>query len=233
MPLINSFAKYSIIAIVFSWGLASAATLQLSAGVQSSEFLGGVNLADDTPGVTFNVDWAFDQGGFTGADCYASNVSSDLGLARGCGLYVGYFNAFDDNNALSLQLTRHEYSRAFNRSWDFTEFSTSWHLSKKSSLSASYAEKWLGTPYDSVNLRADTQISLTESLGLNLSANVTELESGAPVDNLISAEITLIYLSGRWTTELGLVYTDRDQQQMFPFDIDEPDALLSVSYRLY
>lgn len=132
-----------------------------------------------------------------------------------------------------MQLTHHEYSRALNTHWDFTELSASWHLSKKTSLTATYSEDWLGRPFDSYSVRADTQVALSESLGLNLSANFMDLESGAPVDNLLSAKVSIAYVINRWSAELGFIYTDNEQRRMLPFDIDEPEVLFSLSYRLY
>ena len=195
--------------------------------------LEGVNLSDDSPTVFISVDWNFDQGEFAGANCYASTADASRAVGWGCDVYAGYFRSFKQNNAVAVQLTRHVYSRAFNRSWDFTELSTSWHVSKKSSFTASYSANWLGLPYDAYSLRADTQIPVSESLALNLSANVHALESGAPVDELLSAKISFTYLYERWTTELGLVVSDNDQARVLALDIDEPEALLSVSYRLF
>jgi len=59
------------------------------------------------------------------------------------------------------------------------------------------------------------------------------LESGAPVDVLTFGKASLSYTHGLWVTEVGAIYTDPDQKRMVPFDIDEPELLLTLSYRLY
>lgn len=212
---------------------ARAATVQLLAGLESSEFLDGANLSDDSPTVFLSADWTFDQGSFAGLDCYVSTADISQALDQGCDFYAGYFKPINESNALSLQLTRHQYSRGFDDSWDFSDLALSWHPSKRSSFTATYSNKWLSRPFDTYALKADTQVLMSERIGLNLSASLMAIESGAPVSSLAFAKVSLSYTRARWAAELGVIYTDKDQRRMLPFDIDQAELLLSLSYRLY
>ncbi len=214
-------------------GLANAATLQATASIESSRFLDGTNLTDDSPTLSINADWTFDGGGFAGFDCYASTVNLSEGLDSGCDIYAGYFKPINKKKAFSAQVTRHEYSRGIVHKWDFTDIAGSWHISKKTRFTATYSKNWLNRPFDAYALKAETQIPLTEQLNFNLSSTLMALESGAPVDELLFAKASLSYTKARWTSEAGIIYTDPDQAKMVPFDIDEPELQLTFSYRLY
>jgi len=225
--------KSIIILATASASSANAATLQLLGGFENSKFLKGVNLTDDSPIASITADWTFEHGAFAGVDCYVSSVDVSRALDKGCDIYAGYFAPINANNAVSMQITRHEYSRGLGRGWDYTDFAVSWHPSKTSSLTATYSDNWLRRPFDTYTLKADTQFPITESLNLDLSASVTAIESGAPVNELYFAKASLSYIKERWTTEFGIIFADKDQRRMVPFDVDEAELQLSVSYRLY
>jgi len=216
-----------------SFEFANAATLQATASIESSRFLEGTNLSDDSPAIAITADWTFDGGSFAGLDCYTSTVDISEGLDSGCDVYVGYFKPISRNQALSAQLTRHEYSNGLDHKWDFTDLAARWHINKKTRFTATYSRNWFDRPFDTFALKAETQIPLADKLSFNLSGTLMILESGAPVDELFYAKASLSYNRARWTTEAGLIYTDPDQIRMVPFDIDEPELLVTLSYRLY
>ena len=213
--------------------LGHAANVQLVAGVQSAQFLNSVNLTESTPTAFISADWSFDNGSYTGVNCYLSDADSSQAVANGCDLYLGYFKEINKTNAISIQLTRHQYSRAINTDWDFTDFSLSWHPSKTSILSLTFTENWLDRPYDTFSIQAEKLIPLGSGFGLNLSASFMEFESNAPVSNLTAAKAAFTFNHQRWITELAFIYTDDDQSNILPFDINQPDVLLSIGYRLY
>ncbi len=210
-----------------------AATVQVMAGWQNSKFLNGTNLTNGAPTAFIDADWSFDNNSFAGGNCYASSANRNEAVDVGCDFYIGYFKELNRNNAVSIQLTRHEYSRGLNRGWDFTDASLSWHVSKTSTLSVAVAKDWLGRPYDTFSVEAQKLIPLSSKIGLNVSANVMGFDSGAPVNSLTTAKASLTYNHRRWTTELGAIYTDGDQRNLFSFEIDQPDILFSIAYRLY
>ncbi len=212
---------------------ASGATTQLIASVENSKFLGGANLTDDSLAVSLNADWTFDKGSFAGVDCYVSSVDVARALDKGCDFYAGFFTPLNDGNALSIRTTRHEYSRGLGRKWDFTDLSLSWHPSKTSRFTATYSNKWLRRSFDSFALNATTKLVLSERVSLNLSGGVNAFESGAPVNALINARAALSYTRARWTGEIGVIYTDSKQRRVLPFDIDEPELIFNLRYRLY
>ena len=219
--------------MLLNGSLTWASSVQVLAGWQTSKFLNGTNLSNGSPAVFVDADWSFDNNSYAGGNCYASSGDRSQSVDAGCDFYVGYFKEINENNAVSIQLTQHEYSRGFNRGWDFADLSLSWHASKTSSLTVSFADDWLDRPYDTVSLDAQKLIPLSSKFVLNVSANYMDFDSGAPVSSLLSAKAALTYSHERWTTELGVIYTDSDQSRIFPFDIDQPDILFSIAYRLY
>lgn len=218
--------------ITFS-GAAYADVFQISTGIQSSRFLGGVNLTDDEPAVSLAADWTSNVGVFAGADCSTSSVNNSEGLKSNCDLYAGYFTPLNSDQSLSLQFTRHEYSAGFGGRWDFHDVSAGWHINKKTTLSATFSKNWLNRGYDSLAIKGDTQISLTDGLNLNLSASILALEDPSPVETLTSAKASLSFGAERWTAEAGVIISDNDQEIILPFDVDQPDFLITFTYRLY
>lgn len=228
----NCFVLIIIIAVVQS-ALADAATIQTTASIESSRYLEGTNLTDDSPAVSLAVDWTFNNDIFAGLDCYTSSVNISQGLNSGCDFYAGYFKPISDSKALSAQLTRHQYSRGLDHRWDFDDIAINWHTSKKTRFSTIYSKNWLHRPFDTIAIKGQTQVNLSDRVNFNLSATLMAIESGAPVQSLTFAKATLTYSHSRWTTEAGFIYTDKDQIKMVPFDVDRPELFLSVSYRLY
>lgn len=211
----------------------NAASLQANLGVKSSHFLDGVNLTDDSPAVSLDADWSFDNGGYTGVDCYASTVDIDMGLDFGCDYYVGYFRPLNNISAFSAQITHHDYSRGLGSTWDFTDIAANWHINKKTVLTAIYSEDWLDRSFDTFGIKGATQVVLSDKLNFNLSASLTSLQNPSQVDTLVSGKTSLSYSHQRWTTEAGFIFSDTDQQQVLPFDVDEIELFLTISYRLY
>lgn len=229
----SKLSRLALVTTSIFLGSAQAAQLQLSAGLESSQFLEGTNLTDDSPSVSIGADWSFDQGGFTGLYCYGSSVKKRDGLKYGCDIYAGFFLPVSDQSAVSAQVTHHDYSRGLNHKWDFTDLSASWHINKKTSVSTIYSKNWLNRPFDTFAIKAATQVTLTEALSLDLSGSVMAIESGAPVDKLTFARASLSYSQSRWTAQAGIIYTDKDQTRMVPFDVDQAELLLTINYRLY
>jgi len=225
--------KLLLLSLLAVSGLADATTVQVTASVESSRYLEGTNLTDDSISASLAADWSFKQGGFVGFDCYTSTVDISEGLNNGCDIYAGYFKPINQNNAVSVQLTRHEYSQGIDHKWDFSDIATSWHPSKTTSFTATYSKNWLNRPFDAYAIKAETQIPIVDKLNFHVSGSVMALESGAPVDVLTFGKASLSYTHGLWVTEVGAIYTDPDQRRMVPFDIDEPELLLTLSYRLY
>jgi len=137
--------KLLLLSLLAVSGLADATTVQVTASVESSRYLEGTNLTDDSISASLAADWSFKQGGFVGFDCYTSTVDISEGLNNGCDIYAGYFKPINQNNAVSVQLTRHEYSQGIDHKWDFSDIATSWHPSKTTSFTATYSKNWLNS----------------------------------------------------------------------------------------
>jgi len=211
----------------------NAATLQVSTGIQSSRFLDSVNLSDDEPLVSLAVDWTSDNGGYLGGNCSTSTVSNADSIKSSCDFYAGYFKPLSSNNAVSVQFTRHEYSRGLGGIWDFHDLAANWHINKKTTFSAIYSKNWLNRSFDSLALKGATQISVSEHINLNLSATLMALESDEAVDNLAFGKASFSYSLGRWIAEAGVALSDRDQALVLPFDVDDAEFSISFTYRLY
>ncbi|MEM7360070.1 MAG: hypothetical protein AAF431_13290 [Pseudomonadota bacterium] len=135
--------------------------------------------------------------------------------------------------AFSTQLTHHDYSRGLGGEWDFTDLAVNWHLSKSTVVSAVYSKDWLNRPFDTIAIQAATRVGLLERLDLNISGGLTSLGSSAPIDSLYSAKTSLTFSHFRWTTEAGVIFSDDDQRQVLPFDVDETEVFLTITYRLH
>lgn len=213
--------------------LVSAATLQSSVHFESARFVDGSNITADTPAYSLSADLSFDNGVFSGLDCYVSDVNPNQGLKSGCDAYAGYFHALKNRQALSFTAIRHIYAEGFNREWDYTSLDATWHLNKKSSFSIAYANDWFDRPFDTLALKHKSRFSLSDSLSLNVAASLTAIESGAPADLISFAKVSLEYSRDRWTIEPAINLSDGELSDMFAFDVDQPDLSLTVSYRLY
>jgi len=210
-----------------------ADVFQASTGVQSSRFLGGVNLSDDEPIASLGFDWTSDTGAFAGTDCSTSSVNNTDGIKSSCEFYAGYFSSISPKQSLSVQFTRHEYSRGFGAEWDFHDLTASWHINKKTTVSTTYSKNWLNRAYDSLAIKADRQISLTDRLNVNLSGTVLSLENPSPVDTLTFGKASLSYGFDRWTAEAGFILSDSDQTIILPFEFDQTEFSINFTYRLY
>lgn len=218
---------------IISPELSVAATVQTTASIENSRFLGGTNLSDDSIAVSLAADITFNNGGFTGADCYSSSAENNRSLRSGCEIYAGYFKPLSDTKAVSAQLTHHSYSRGLGNRWNFTDLSMSLNTSKATRFTAVFAKNWLNRPFDTLSMQADHIVTLSEFWRLNLSATLMAIESSAPISSLSFARATVSYSRARWSAETGIGYTDKDQRQVLPFDVDESELILNLSYRFY
>jgi len=210
-----------------------AATTQISAGIESSHFVDGLNLTDDQPSANLSIDVSFDQGLFLGSDCYHSEVDDGLGLERGCDYYLGYFRPISDTQAITASVTQHDYQRILNQEWDYTELSLDWHLSRRATLSVAATDDWFGRGFETVSLSGKFEHPLSKSFKAIIEGGVINLESRAPVNALEFGKLSLQHQKERWTSELSLILSDNDFRRMTRFDVDQPEVALSFSYRLY
>ncbi len=228
-------ASYFIASVALSLFpfLTNAATLQSNVHITSANFVAGSNITDDQPALHLSADISFDQGSFFGADCFASSVGSERGLPSGCDAYIGHFHALNKHTAFAIAATHHAYSDGFNREWNYTDLNATWHINKNASLSLIYADNWFNRPFDTVTLEHKSRFKLSNALSANILASVMAIESGAPVDYIHFAKLSLKYERERWAFEPAINISDRDLRKMVPFDVDQPDLSLTISYRLY
>lgn len=210
----------------------NAATLQANAGIHSSFFYEGINLTDDLAAASFSSELSFDQGTFTGIDCYAAETGRDI-LKRGCSYYLGYFQTLNNNQAFSFLATNNDYTQALNQDWDFVEFSANWHINRSTNLSVNYSDDWFNRGYDSFALKGDFSQSLSDNFSASLALSFTSLGEPSQVDNFTFAKASLNYNRQRWSANLSISRPDKELTQIIPFDVDQSEISLTITYRLH
>ncbi len=210
-----------------------AATLQVEVGIETTRLFDGLNLSGDRPAVSLTADWAFNGGGFSGANCFAADVSSNDGLRNGCSLYLGYFQPTSDVQAFSFQLSHHEFARSRQQDWSFSEAEASWHIDQKTMLSLGYTRGWFNRPSDTLSIKGLHVRDLSDKLSVELSGSVTAFDQIAPINTLTFAKAALVYRHQRWLAQVALSYGDDRLRQLVGFDVDRAELSLSLAYRLY
>ena len=211
----------------------SAATLQASATIESTRLFQGTNLTNDDIAYSLAGDWTFDNGAFTGIDCYTSDIDQSEGLKNGCDYYAGYFTQISSKQAITLLATHHDFARSHGQEWGFTELEASWHINQQATVSATYAKEWFNRSIDTFSIKGDIVQNLSEHFSVNVSASLMALENPAPFDSITFARAGLQYHHRRWTAEAAIIYSDRKLETMLPFDVDQPEVSFSLTYRLY
>jgi hypothetical protein len=120
-----------------------ADVVQVNSTFSSGHYVRGIELADDGPAVSLNVDWSADNGLFAGAECFQGGASRFSSFERGCISYLGYFKTLNSDSALSAEITHYDYNGVDPVDWDTQEFSLYWHYKNSLVVSLSYSDDWL------------------------------------------------------------------------------------------
>ncbi len=214
----------------------SAPVIQVSGGAESSRFVDGVNITDRRPAVNLTAEVSFDNGAFSGIDCFKSEtLFFRNGIDSGCNLYLGYFAPLNNGQAISATLSRGEYARAPStaRQWDYTTAALSWHANRSLVMTVSASDNWLGRGYSVVNLNAAYEYQLSDRVSAGLEASYLDFEDTAPVSSTQYARMGLRYVKGRWSSDLNLYISDSDFSVITPFEVEQPDFSARISYRFY
>jgi len=214
--------------------LSHAATLEVDVGLTSSRYLDGINLTDDQPTAIASADLSFDNGLFSRLDCHAADSDDDRSLRQGCDLSLGYFTILNEKQALSFEVTQHEYSRGMSRGWDFTEFRANWHVNTQSTVSVTFANDWLRRGFNIFSLQGDFNQPITDRLNANFFVSASSLDdSNFGVSQLFHAKASLQYSWQRWSAQASIIANDSAHEEVVPFDVDQPALNFTISYKLY
>ena len=214
----------------------AAPVIQITAGVESSRFIDGLDISDGQAAVSIASEVSLDNGSFAGVDCYKSEtLAFPNGIDAGCVFYVGYFAALTNQQAISATFSRGEYAPTPSpaRDWDYSTATLSWHTNRTTVFTLSASDDWLGRGYGAIGLNAAYQYSISDRWSANIEASYTNFEAMAPIDAIEYLGLGVRFEQGRWGSELKLHLNDTDLEQLTPFEVDQPDVSLRFTYRLY
>ena len=213
--------------------LAYADVFQVNAGLSTGHFIEGINVTDRHPIAFLGADWSFDNGAFTGGECYQSSSDPDGSLSRGCHFFAGYFSQINENQAITFELRHKEYLISDGNFWRYFEGTVDWHFNKNVTLSARVSDDWLDQGYASVAFGADYSRPLSSTLTAYGLVDVMKFESVADVDYTEHYEFGIKYQKERLSIGLSAIFADPSLSEQIWFDVNENQLRLTVSYRLY
>ena len=134
--------------LLFIFGLmacasARAEVFQVEAGLSTGHFIDGFNATDGHPIVFLGADVSFDNGAFSGAQCYESSSGEGGALPRGCHFYAGYFTPISDTQALTFELRHKNYLVESDVFWQYFEASVDWNVNENINLGVTVTDDWL------------------------------------------------------------------------------------------
>ena len=213
--------------------VAKADVFQVTGGISSGNFVDGVNVTDSQPVLFLGADWSFDNGAFTGAECYESNSERGESLSRGCHLFAGYFSQINENQAITVELRRKEYLIRTGTFWRYFEGSVDWHVNKRVTLSLGATDNWLDQGYSTVSFGADYSQPLTSGITAYGLVDVMKFESTANIGYTEHYELGVKYQKERWNVGLSAIFSDPLLREQLGFSVSEEQLRLTFSYRLY
>lgn len=210
-----------------------ADVLQVNGGLSTGYFISGSNVTDKQPVAVLNVDWSFDNGAFSGAECYQSTSDEEESLSRGCNAYLGYFSKINDTQAISLSAHYKQYRTEGEFFWSDLEAEIGWHVNKNFNLSLTLNENWLDLGSATATFSGDYSKPLTKNLTSYLSVDLMQFESSSPMGLTENFEFGLRYQKKRWSAELSALVSDSDINRALWFNASQNQLRLTFRYRLY
>jgi len=182
---------------------AYADVLQINGGVSTGYFISGSNVTDKQPIAFLNADWSFDNGAFSGAECYQSTSDEGESLSRGCNAYLGYFTKINDKQAISVSAHYKRYLVRDSLFWSDLEAKVNWHVNKRLNLGLILNDNWLDFGYRTATLEGDYSRPITKNITAYISGGLMQFESAAGIGLTQHAEIGVKYQRKRWSAELS------------------------------
>jgi len=224
-------------AVVFLGSAYSHAALadvfQANAGLSTGHFIDGYNVTDEKPIVFLGGDWSFDNGAFTGAECYQSSSDEGESLSRGCHFFAGFFAKINETQALTFELRRKEYLVQGDMFWRYFEGAIDWHFNKNVNFSLTATNNWVDQGFATVSVGADYSKPLTDNFTAYALVDVMKFESAADIGYTEHYELGVKYQKERWSAGLSAIFADTELRDLLGFDASQNQVRLTVSYRLY
>ena len=212
---------------------ANADVLQVNGGLSTGYFISGSNVTDKEPILFLNADWSFDNGAFTGAECYQSTADEGESLSRGCNAYLGYFSKINKSQAISVSARYKRYLVEDSLFWSDLEAQISWHINKRVNLALTLNDNWLDQGFSTATLEGDYSRPITKNLTSYFSVGLMQFESSANIGLTEHFEVGVKYQKNRWSAELSALVSDSDVNNLLWFDASQNQVRLTFRYRLY
>jgi len=238
--MIKRFKHRSSISLLLALGagnysVANADVLHIDAGLSTGRFVDGFIVTDEKPIAFLSADWSFNNGLFTGANCYQSSSERGRGesLSRGCHAYLGYFTQINDTQALTFELRHKRYLVDTGLFWTDNEATINWHINRNLTFSATGNDNWLDRGHATLGLRGDYVKPLNNEWSAYLSAGVMQFEETSEIGTTEHFEFGVKYQRQRWGAELSAIFSDHELGDLIMLDTSQNQLKLTVSYRLY
>lgn len=224
--------------LLFIFGLmacasARAEVFQVEAGLSTGHFIDGFNATDGHPIVFLGADVSFDNGAFSGAQCYESSSGEGGALPRGCHFYAGYFTPISDTQALTFELRHKNYLVESDVFWQYFEASVDWNVNENINLGVTVTDDWLDRERSVYTLRGDYIKPLNKLFSAYGSVSVMKFSGSSAVNVAEHFEVGLKYQKDRWSSQLSFLSADTSLINLVGFDVSKNQLRLTVSYRLY
>jgi len=183
--------------------VANADVLQVNGGLSTGYFISGSNVTDKQPLIFLNADWSFDNGAFTGAECYQSSSDEGESLSRGCNAYLGYFSKINELQAISISAHYKRYLVQDSLFWSDLEAKINWHVNKNVNLALTLNDNWLDQGFRTATLQAGYSRPITKNITSYVSAGLMQFESSANIGLTDHFEVGVKYQKKRWNSHIN------------------------------
>lgn len=222
-----------LIALCTNYSVVKADVLHINAGLSTGHFIDGYTVTDQKPIVFVGGDWSFNNGTFSGADCYQSSSDRGESLSRGCHAYLGYFTKINDDQALTLELRHKRYLIRSGFFWTDTEATINWHINRRLTFAVTANDNWLDRGHATLSFKGDYVKPLNNEWSSYVSAGLLQFEGTSNIGGAEHFEFGLKYQKQRWGAEVSAIFSDHELGDLLGFDASQNQLRFTVSYRLY
>lgn len=212
---------------------AQADMLEVVANIESGRVIDGVNLTDNQLNAGLTTEWSADNGVFASLSCFVGEKRSQRAIQRGCDGSMGWFTPINDTHAVSLAVSRHDYSSPILRGWQYTAASVNWHMGSHHTLKIRATDSLLGQRFSATTASYHVSKPLNDKWSLNFEGGVTSLSGSDSISTLEYGILSTDYTRGRWNTQLVLILSSSNYKRLVGLDIDQPDVSINFRYQLY
>ncbi len=213
--------------------MAHADTLEVNGQLGVGRLIDGVNLTGDNAYVSLSSEWSANNGLFVSLSCFGRENNSEVAIQRGCDAELGWFKPINDKNAITLIISRHDYSSVELIGWQYTDARLRWHLSKQHSIGLRASDSLLGQGFASATAFVETSAKLNDRVGVSFEAGYTTLKSNPKASSLSYALLGADYRLNRLSFGVELLISDSNYQRFLKLDVEQPEFSANLTYRFY